>query len=69
MDFKDIKKIKVGSFVTWHETIDGKRTGYRMGYTITRINCKRGLVWGQMTNDSRHWKHNSTQLSLDQLEI
>lgn len=69
MDVKDIKKIKVGSSVNWHEQMDGKRTGYRLGYTITRINYKRGLVWGTPTNDIRNWRHNSTELLLHQIEV
>ena len=69
MDIKDIKNLKPGTFVEWYETIDGKRTGFRMGYTITRVNYKRGLVWGALTNDIRNWKHNSTQLNLGQIEI
>ena len=69
MDIKDIKKLKVGSFVNWHEQVNGKRTGYRLGYTITRINYKRGLVWGTPTNDHMYWKHNSIELQLHQIEV
>jgi hypothetical protein len=68
MNFKDIKKLKVGSIVDWYEPKDENRTGFRMGYEITRLNYKRGLVWGSAINGA-YWKHNSTQLNLSQIEI
>ena len=68
MDIKDIKKIKIGSHVDWYETVEGRRTGYRHGYKITRVNYKRGLVWGKQENGPL-WDHNATQLTLSQIEI
>jgi hypothetical protein len=68
MDIKNIKKLKVGTVVNWYEPKDEKHTGFRMGYTIMRINYKRGLVWGYAINGA-YWKHNSTQLNLSQTEI
>ena len=69
MDIKDIKKLKVGANAEWYETVDGRRTGFRMGYTITRINYKKGLVWGKPTSDIRNWKYNAAELNINQLEI
>ena len=68
MDIKDIKKLKVGGVVDWFEPNDKKRTGFSMGYSITRVNYKRGLVWGSRINEPC-WKQNSTQLNLSQIEI
>jgi hypothetical protein len=68
INYKDIKTLKVGSIVDWYEPKDEKRTGFKMGYEITRINYTRGLVWG-ITINGPLWKHNSTQLPLNQIEI
>lgn len=68
MHYKDIKTLKVGTIVNWYEPNDKTHTKFKMGYEITRINYKRGLVWGQTINGPL-WKHNSTLLPLDQIEI
>jgi hypothetical protein len=69
MDIGNIKKLKVGLNVEWYETISGRRTGFRMGYTLTRIHYKKGLVWGKPTSDIRNWKFNATELGLNNIEI
>lgn len=69
MDIKDIKKVKVGGFATWHETrATGERTGFRMSYVVTRVNYRQGKVWGKLINGPL-WKHNATGLNLDQIEV
>ena len=68
MDACDIKKLKGVEYVTWFETVNGIRTGYRMGYKITRVNYKRARVWGTPVN-SPLWTHNSIELNLSQIEI
>ena len=68
MHYKYIKSLKVGSIVDWYEPNDKTRTGFKMGYEITRINYKRGLVWGVIINGPL-WKHNATQLPIEQIEV
>lgn len=70
MDIADIKKLKVGDHAHWYEkVVDEKPCGCSMLYTITRINYKRGLVWGRVINSRECWQHNATQLNLAQLEV
>lgn len=67
MKIDQIRELKVGDAVTWYETIDGRRTGFRMGYYVTRINYKRGLVWGHRVL-APIWDHRNGELNLDQIE-
>jgi hypothetical protein len=66
MKIEALKNYKIGDSIDWNETIDGRRTGFRMGYFITRINYKRGLVWGKHVN-APLWDNRSVQLNLDHL--
>ena len=67
MDLKNLMKVRPGDTVTWFETIAGERTGFRMTYCISRINYKRGLVWGKRVN-APLWEKNGVQLPLTQIE-
>lgn len=68
MDACDIKKLKGVKCVTWFETVNGIRTGYKKTYKITRINYKRCKVWGTPVSGPS-WSHNSYELNLSQIEI
>lgn len=64
---ENVDSLNIGDIVSWYETMDGRRTGFKMSYEITRINKKRNLVWGK-TILRPLWPINSIQLNISQLE-